>query len=159
MCLNGRFFIYIILSNKKPVINPDTGNVVAIRLIAQNPMVISPVQLFLTSHESKKNQPLSLGNFSKTKINLTQRQHLILYLTINRYSQGDIANFFTLLKDQMSVATVASTLYRLRERFNVTNNKELINKSIQLGMHIQVPQMLLKKGSFIFNNHKLEIKH
>ena len=160
-CLNNLEYngkLESVLCHKKPVINPDTGNVVAIRLIAQKPMVISPVQLFLTAHKIKKNQLLSLGNFAKTKINLTQRQHLVLFLTINRYSQGDIANFFILLKDKMSVATVASTLYRLRERFNVTNNEDLINKSIQLGMHIKVPQMLLKKGSFILNNHELEIK-
>lgn len=155
-CAEGN--LHSIICHKKPLINPDTNNVLGIRLKAEKPLILSPLKLFF-SLNTQQSTPFNLGgDFRKCKIKLSKRQHLVLYLTIHRYTQGDISNFFTLLNDKMSVKTVATTLHRLKERFNVSSNEELIYKSNQLGLHTQVPKMLFKKGSFILNNHQIEIK-
>jgi DNA-binding CsgD family transcriptional regulator len=149
------------LFNKTPVINPRTKNVLGVRLVATKPLLLLPVRLALEMQQaSVAKYPLSpeIGSEQKLDVKLTERQHLVLFLVMNGYSQGDIVKTFRLLKEQISEAAVKDVMRVLKIKFDVKNKEELIKKAIRNGLHTHVPAKLILQGSFILRDFEFKIK-
>ena len=164
VCLDNHYYkngfdSYIF--NKTPVINPRTKNVLGIRLVATKPLLLLPVRLALEMQRiSFADHSLSpeIGSKQKLDIKLTERQHLILFLVLNGYSQGDIVKTFRMLQEQISQAAVKDVMRVLKIKFDVKNKEELIKKAIKNGLHTHVPAKLILQGSFILRDHEFKIR-
>ena len=108
------------------------------------------------SEENQHN--LILGNFSTNEIELTDLQHVVLYLTIHNYSQGDIERVSAQLDLKISEETAKSTLKKLRHKFKASSKEQLISAARKVGLHIAIPARLFKEGSFILNGYELQVK-
>lgn len=163
-CLDNHEYAHgfdVLLFNKKPIINPDTNNVLGVRLRGHRPLMLSPIKIALDMQNvpSEENQHnLVLGNFVTNEIELTDLQHVVLYLTIHNYSQRDIERVSAYLGLTISEETAKSTLKKLRHKFNVDSKEQLIGAARKLGLHIAIPAKLFKEGSFILNGYELQVK-
>ena len=145
---------------KKPIINPATNAILGTSLRAIRPQIITPLTLSLDMQNiiPAEDKLYTIGNFIDKEIKLSARQHLVLFLTIYNYSQGEISKLFTLFNDKMTETTVKATLKVLRQKFNVENKEQLIGEATKAGIHILIPEKLCRQGSFILNGFELKIK-
>ena len=163
-CLDNHEYAHgfdVLLFNKKPIINPDTSNVLGTRLRGHRPLMLSPIKIALDMQNvpSEENQHnLILGNFSTNEIELTDLQHVVLYLTIHNYSQGDIERVSAHLDLKISEETAKNTLKKLRHKFKASSKEQLISAARKVGLHIAIPAKLFKEGSFILNGYELQVK-
>ena len=163
-CLDNHEYAHgfdVLLFNKKPIINPDTNNVLGVRLRGHRPLMLSPIKIALDMQNapSEENQHnLILGNFVTNEIEITDLQHIVLYLTIHNYSQRDIERVSVHLGITISEETAKSTLKKLRHKFQVDSKEQLISAARKLGLHIAIPAKLFKEGSFILNGYELQVK-
>ena len=141
-CLDNHEYAHgfdVLLFNKKPIINPDTSNVLGTRLRGHRPLMLSPIKIALDMQNvpSEENQHnLILGNFSTNEIELTDLQHVVLYLTIHNYSQGDIERVSAHLDLKISEETAKNTLKKLRHKFKASSKEQLISAARKVGLHI-----------------------
>lgn len=163
-CLDNHEYAHgfdVLLFNKKPIINPDTNNVLGTRLRGHRPLMLSPIKIALDMQNapSEENQHnLIIGNFITNEIELTDLQHIVLYLTIHNYSQGDIERVSAHLDLKISEETAKNTLKKLRHKFKANSKEQLISAARKVGLHIAIPAKLFKEGSFILNGYELQVK-
>ena len=86
---------------------------------------------------------------------LTERQHMVLYLYLQRYSYTDISEQLTLLGYKMSRERVNDHLGNLKTIFNVKNKDDLIKKAIALGYDLRIPRKFVKLGIHEITNQIL----
>lgn len=161
-CLDNHNYAHgfdVFLFNKHPVINPHTDNILATRLRAHRPLMLSPLKISLDmQHEtSKREQHFRIGNFSDTKIKLTTLQHIVLYLTLSNLSQREIEEFTTSINCPISEESAKNVLRTLRQKFKVNSKEALIAEAMKMGLHVQIPAQLFKKGSYILNGYEIVV--
>ena len=163
-CLDNHEYAHgfdVFLFNKKPIVNPDTNNVLGTRLSGHRPLMLSPIKIALDMQNapSEENQHnLILGNFITNEIELTDLQHVVLYLTIYNHSQRDIERVSAQLDLKISEETAKNTLKKLRHKFKASSKEQLISAARKAGLHIAIPAKLFKEGSFILNGYELQVK-
>lgn len=164
LCMDNHYYSYgfdSYIFNKTPVINPRTKNVLGVRLVATKPLLLLPVRLALEMQQAsvvKHSLSPEIGRQQKLDIKLSERQHLVLFLVLNGYSQGDIVKTFQLLQEQITEAAVKDVMRVLKIKFDVKNKDELIKKAIRNGLHTHVPAKLIMQGSFILRDFEFKIK-
>ncbi len=163
ICLDNHNYHYgfdSYIFTKTAVINPKTENVLGTRLIASKPLLLSPINIALEMQglSASYNEMISLGKTKLNNVKLTNRQHLVLFLTINGYSQGEIVKFFKLIQDNISEAVVKDTLRVLKVKFGATSKAGLIMKVLKSGRHTHIPAQLACQGSFVLLNHEFKIQ-
>ena len=79
---------------------------------------------------------------------LSPRQHVILFLYLNRYSATDISSILTTLGQKISAGRVNNHLENLKYIFAAKTKEQLIEKAISLKYHLFIPRQLLQIGSF-----------
>ncbi|AUR52321.1 hypothetical protein [Aquella oligotrophica] len=149
-------FIYITkLSNlhvvrKYPIINPATNNFLGIYACFSKYVSPHPVKSIFMINEGK-----ALINIKKDqkKINfeLSERQKMVLYFYLHRYSYADISKIMSSLGHVISASRVNDHLSNLKYIFSVRSKQELLDKAFALNYHLCIPRTLLKLGVFEIN--------
>jgi DNA-binding CsgD family transcriptional regulator len=151
--LEERMFLFIDiytrigLVRKRPIINPSTNNFVGIV------GAIKPFSMpnFLSLIYKMHGIDFGLNNKEQSKrlkFKLTERQHMVLFLYLNKYSNTEISFIISLITNKMSVSRVNDHLENLKYLFQVNSKEQLIEKAISLQYHLLVPRKFLKVGSY-----------
>ena len=144
----------ITLVRKRPIINPATGNFVGIMGTARPFLIPNLLDLIYKMNGIT----FGLANFEQNGLlayKLTSRQHLVLFLYINKYSNTEIADIISLVSDKMSGSRVNDHLENLKYIFQVSKKEQLIEKAINLKYHRYIPRQLIKSGSFILEDESV----
>ncbi len=146
-------FLYVDIYNrigvvrKRPIVNPATNNFVgilghitpfALPNVLDMVYKMNDVRLGLANSEQNSPRPYQL----------TRRQHVILFLYLNRYSATDISSILTILGQKITAGRVNNHLENLKYIFGVRSKEQLIEKAISLKYHLFIPRPLLTIGSF-----------
>ena len=151
---SGYFLLISVFKNafllrKHPIINPETGNFIGIE------GRVMPFQLPNPLKTIYKINGINTGIInhkdSETKYRLTERQHTVLFLYLNRYSYTEISSILSTLGIKISATRVNDHLENLKYIFQVMNKDQLIEKAIGLSYHLCIPRKLLKIGTFRMN--------
>jgi DNA-binding CsgD family transcriptional regulator len=139
------------LVRKRPIINPSTNNFVGIV------GVIKPFSMpnFLSLIYKMHGIDFGLNNKEQSKrlkFKLTERQNMVLFLYVNKYSNTEISLIISLITNKMSVSRVNDHLENLKYIFQVNSKEQLIEKAISLDYHLFVPRKFLKFGSYPLND-------
>jgi len=151
--LKGKSFLYVDVYDrigiirKRPIINPATGNFVGIA------GVIKPFALPNILSMIYKMNGINFGLANKVqkqplKYDLTERQNMILFLYLNKYSNTEISEIMTILGHKISKTRVNDYLENLKYIFHVKTKEQLIEKAISLNYHLLIPRKFLKVGSY-----------
>jgi DNA-binding CsgD family transcriptional regulator len=137
----------IYLIRKRPIINPATGNFLGVMGIARPYSMPNVLQLIYRVNG------VDYGMLNKAKdktlcYELTERQHMVLFLYLNKYSNSEIADILTTLGYQISKTRVNDHLENLKYIFHVKTKDQLIEKAISYNYHVFFPRKLLKAGSY-----------
>lgn len=136
---SGKFYAYLCILT--PIFHPN-GEVVAL-LANSVKHYLFGLHEFITTTIQYCNpvlNPLSAENF---EVNLSKRQHEILFLISNGFSQGAVAEMLRITR-----GTVAKTITtQLCPKFNVVDNDsvKLIELARQMKLHEQIPQSLWRQ--------------
>lgn len=159
--LNPGKFIYIDIYNqiglvyKKPIINPETGNFVGIIGIAEK--LLMPNILELVYRVNDINNHTNNIDIQKPcpGYELTERQQMVLFLYLNKYSNTEISNIMSVLGFKLSKSRVNDNLEKLKYVFHATSKQELIKKAIAMSYHLIIPRKFLQYGSFEVNDEAI----
>ncbi len=152
-------FLYIDIYNKigiihkQAIINPDTNNFVGI-FCHVSPLALPSVvdMLYKINGINDISCPITAQS---SKYELTQRQHEVLFLYINRYSASEVAVILSALGKKITVGRINDILQNLKFIFWVNTKEELIKKAISLKYHLLLPRSFLQVGSFPFEEELL----
>ena len=150
-------FLYVDVYNriglirKRPIINPSTNNVVGILGTVKPfsmPNILNLIHKMnnITHGIANKMQKIPLS------LVLTERQQMVLFLYLNKYSNTEISDIITSISDKMSKSRVNDHLENLKYIFQVRSKEQLIEKAISLGYHVLIPRKFLKIGSYAFDD-------
>ncbi|AUR51994.1 helix-turn-helix transcriptional regulator [Aquella oligotrophica] len=151
--LKSADFIYIDVYDrvgfvhKRPIVNPATGNFVGLLGMVKPFEMPNILSLIYKMHGVKygiANQ--SAKNPQKYKI--SEKQLMVLFLYLNKYSNTEVAKIMTTLGFKISATTVNDHLENLKYIFEVRTKEQLIEKAIALGYNLFIPAQFLKIGSF-----------
>lgn len=151
--LTARDFIYIDiydkvgLIHKRPIINPATNNFVGIIGTVRPFYMPNILSLIYKIHD------VTIGMLNSTKAHppkyqITDRQQMVLFLYLNKFSNTEIATIISLVSEKISKSRVNDHLENLKYIFNVTAKEQLIEKAISLNYHRLIPRGFLKLGSY-----------
>ena len=144
----------IMLIRKSPIINPSTGNFVGI-LGRVNPFQLPNIldMVYKINKVNKVDLDIVDEEAPGTlKYELTQRQHLVLFFYVNKYSHTETASILTNLGHKISAGRVKDHLEKLKYIFRVKTKEQLIEKAISLKYHLFIPRQLLQVGSFALDD-------
>ena len=143
--------IYVV--HKYPIINPKTKQVVGILgymelLILPNALkLVCDINGLVLDGINKK-----VVNHDKLKRELNDKQKIVLFLIINKYSGIEIGKIMRKLRHTISDAAVNEITAKLKYLFNVKSKQQLIEKAIGLKYHTYIPMELLKVGIYDIND-------
>lgn len=141
----------IFIVTKRPIINPATNNFVGIFSCMRNFMY--PHILNLIYKMNGVNYGIANSNpENKLKYTLTERQHMVLFLCVNKYSNTEISSIMTTLKHKISAGRVNDHLENLRYIFAVKSKEQLIEKALSYNYHLFIPRKFLKVGSYLLED-------
>jgi len=149
-------FLYVtVLDNlfvvrKYPIINPHSGNFVGIHASFSNFMFSHPLKSLYMMHGINKSD-FEIGD-DIMNYKLTERQQMVLYLYLHRYSYTSIASIMTTLGHQISAARVNDHLSNLKNIFYAKTKQELMEKAVSLNYHLHLPRKFLKLGVYELND-------
>ena len=158
--LDVHYYIYIDIYNrialirKSPIINPSTGNFVGI-LGRVNSLQLPNILdvMYKINKVNKVDLDIADEEISGAlKYELTQRQHLVLFFYVNKYSHTETASILTNLGHKISAGRVKDHLENLKYIFRVKTKEQLIEKAISLKYHLFIPRQLLQVGSFALDD-------
>lgn len=155
-------FIYIDVYNrigfvhKRPIVNPATGNFVGIIGVAKPFELPNILSLIYKMHG------INFGLANKThkeplKYELTERQAMVLFLYLNKYSNAEIAEIMTIVGYKISKSRVNDHLENLKYIFQIKTKEQLIEKAISMNYHLLIPREFLQIGSFEIEDEVLII--
>lgn len=133
--------------HKRPIINPDTNNFVGI---------IGYVSHFAMPNILKlihKINGINYGLANKVpkiplKYDLSEKQNMVLFLYLNKYTNVEISEILTLLGFKTSRSRVNDHLENLKFIFYVKTKEQLIEKAISLNYHLLIPRKFLQVGTY-----------
>lgn len=154
---------YAYIAQKYPIINPHTNNVIGVHGQLSKFVSPHPLKYLSTLVDSADSIPsLTLNEKEQVIIinkHLTERKHMILYLSIQRYSYSEVSEILTGLGYKISKERVNDHINALKYIFSVKSKEELINKAIALNYHCYIPRKLLQVGSYPLNDNLLISEH
>lgn len=132
-----------------PIFNPATGNVVATQAIGNNFYLYGITDFINNIHKDKEQSLVPLKAFTEN-INLSQRQHEVLFLLAVGLSQMEIAKVLGITR-----GTVSSIItHQLTIKFNLVNAdaKKLVEHAYKLGLDKYIPPSLYKPRIIILDD-------
>lgn len=145
-------FDRVLLVHKRPIINPATNNFVGI-FGTMNSLLLPNIMKVIFQINN-----IDYGILNDNKANnslnyeLTERQHLVLFFYLHRYSAADIASILTTLNHKISLSRVNDHLENLKYIFQVKNKDQLIEKALALNYNLFIPRELLKMGLYLLDD-------
>ncbi len=133
---------------KTPIINPATNNVLGVMGRVLPLAMPNLLDLIYRMHGIKfKSEEQIDGQIGSTPHKLNSRQHMVLFLYVNKYSYSEISSIMGALGQKLSAGRVNDHLEKLKYLFNAVNKNELIEKAILHKYHLHIPRAFLKRGS------------
>jgi hypothetical protein len=111
-------------------------------------------ELSKISSESCKSTPLNNAPSKSTAINLADRQHEIVYLLANGFTQSEVAQILNISRG--SVANIVSEQICPKFKIAGSSTKLLIDQAIALGLNKTMPSGLYKPFIIVLNNEITE---
>lgn len=137
----------IYVTNKRPIINPHTGNFVGIHGYMHTFLLPSALKFIYKINQVES--PIISDNDDFTPYyDLTERQHMVLFLYLNRYSYSEIAEILTKLGYKISAGRVNHHLENLKYIFNVKSKEALLERALSMNYHLFIPRKFLTIGSY-----------
>lgn len=144
----------ISLTQKRPIVNPYTNNFVGI-IGSVRPFIMPNIldliyRINNVSYgiaNSKPSDPL--------KYRLTTRQHMVLFLYVNKYTYTQASSIMSTLHQKISPARINDHLESLKSIFNVKTKEQLIEKAVSLKYHLLIPRKFLNAGSYAIDDTML----
>lgn len=157
-------FLYITLDSyayvvrKSPIVNPQTGN--SLGVLSQYSKFLMPdilrlsykmngVKFNLANDESEQQE------VRKLSYPLTEKQHMVLFLYVNRYSYSEISAIMTHLGHKISPGRVNDHLENLKYMFMAKNKEKLLENAIAQDYHLFVPRKFINAGIVEINEEML----
>ena len=134
---------------KSPIINPASNNVVGV-LGYVHPFVMPNMLEFI--YQINQITTVQTDSLPSLPYKLTQRQHMVLFLCLHKYSYTEVAMILTNLGQKMSPGRVNEHLEKLKYIFAAQSKAELLEKASNLKYHLFVPCKFLKMGSHVIAN-------
>jgi DNA-binding CsgD family transcriptional regulator len=137
--------------SKTPIINPATGNCVGIfcRLRKfMHPHILSLIYKL-------NGVDFGLVNASRVdplKYKLTSRQHMVLFLCLNKYSYSEICSIMKTLGYDISEGRVNVHLKNLKYIFGVKSKEQLFEVALSYKYNLFIPRQFLKPGSYLLDD-------
>lgn len=150
--LKAANFIYIDVYNrvgivhKRPIVNPATGNFVGLIGVVkpfEMPNILSLIYKMHGINYGILNKPVR----DTDRYKLSEKQLMVLFLYINKYSNTEVAKIMTNLGFKIATSTVKDHLESLKYIFEAKTKEQLIEKGIALGYNLCIPFPFLKIGS------------
>lgn len=137
--------VYIV--RKHPIINPHTGNFIGIH--GQMSTFIFPHPLKIIYKINGIESPI-IGKQDEfvPHHDLTERQHMVLFLYLNRYSYSEIAEILTAIGYKISAGRVNDHLENLKYIFGAKSKEVLLEKALSLNYDLFIPRKFLQIGSY-----------
>lgn len=130
---------------KYPIINPSTHEVVGLRGVLAPFLLIHPLNILYKMHGlSFTTQPIT----NEIDIKTTERQHLVLFLTIFNYSSREISEILNNIGIKLSAIRINDHIQNLKYIFRANSKDELVAKALAHDYHLCIPRKLLKIGTF-----------
>lgn len=130
----------IVILYKTPIINPETNEVVGIHGHMNTLLWPSIIKTLFKIHGSKG---LLLNskqlNDHLKDYPLTNVQHMVLFLSIHKYSYSEIALLMNEFGNPITPVQVNERLENLKLIFHVRTKNQLIEKAIGLNFHVILP--------------------
>lgn len=140
-------FDHILLVHKRPIINPATDNFVGV-FGTMNSLFLPNVLKLIFQINKIDYGMLNDNTGISFEYELTERQHLVLFFYLHRYSAADIASILTTLNQKLSLSRVNDHLENLKYIFKVKSKEQLIEKALALNYNLFIPRELLKMGVY-----------
>lgn len=133
---------------KRPIINPYTNNFIGIIGIVEHLLLPNVLKLIYKIN----NIPLATPSVKKLNYKLTERQAMVLFLSVNKYSSTEIADIMTVIGYKISRSRVNGHLENLKYIFQVKTKEELLERAVGMNYHLSIPRQFLKVGSYKFDD-------
>jgi DNA-binding CsgD family transcriptional regulator len=137
--------MYIV--RKHPIINPHTGNFIGIHGQMSTFIFPHPLKIIYRINQVESSIISEADEFIP-QYDLTERQHMVLFLYLNRYSYSEIADILTNLGYKISAGRVNDHLENLKYIFGAKSKETLLEKALSLNYHLFIPRKFLKVGSY-----------
>lgn len=155
--LQAKNFLYVDVYNriglirKRPIINPSTNNFVGI-LGTVKPFSMPNILSLIYRMNNITHGIANKTHANQPDLNLTERQQMVLFLYLNKYSNTEISDIISSIGSKISRSRVNDHLENLKYIFQVRSKEQLIEKSISLGYHLLIPRQFLRVGSYAFDD-------
>jgi len=138
--------IYIV--HKCPIINPHNNTVVGIMGYFENFLLPNILKIIFSINGIKYGLLNQEDKDKKLIYNLTERQHMVLFLSVHKYSYAEIGSIMRTLGYQISDGRVNAHFENLKYIFDVKTKEQLIEKAINLKYNTFIPRKFLKIGTY-----------
>lgn len=127
-----------------PIINPATDNFLGIYGVAVDFVYPHLLKLLFQINQTKFIQPNDDIKFSQQ---LTTRQHMILFLYLNRLTNTEISTYMTALGHKISAGRVNEHLANLKNIFGVDTKEQLIEEALKYNFDKTIPEGFLQQSA------------
>jgi DNA-binding CsgD family transcriptional regulator len=141
----------IFIVTKRPIINPATGNFVGVFCCMRNFMHPHILNLIYKINDVDFGMA-NAQQLEPLKYKLTQRQHMVLFLYLQKYSYSEIASIMATLGHKISAGRVNDHLENLKYIFAVKTKEQLIEMALSYKYHLFIPRQFLKPGSYLLDD-------
>jgi hypothetical protein len=138
----------VFIINKYPIINPSTNNFVGIRALMFPLILAHPLKMIYQINQVEHNMLNAPEGVEPLSFRLTEKQHMVLFLYINKYSYSEIAEIMTKLGYKISSERVNDHLSKLKYIFLADDKNDLIVKALSLDYHLYLPRKFLQVDSY-----------
>lgn len=125
-----------------PIINPATKNILGIYATATEFIYPHLLRLLLKLN----NTPIE-SNQAMIKHKLTERQQMILFLYLHRFSNTEISTYLTTIGHKISAGRVNEHLRNLKMIFAVNSKEQLLDIALKFNYDKTIPEGFLHENT------------
>lgn len=139
--------VYIVY--KRPIINPASDNFVGLMTHFSTLTMPNILKTLLKVNRKSSYLISNDSNYDSLEYSLTEKQHIVLFLYLHRYSAAEISSILGTLDYKMSNSRINDHLEALKYIFHVKTKDQLIEKALAMDYDLLIPRALLKEGSYL----------
>lgn len=125
-----------------PIINPTSKNILGIYAIATEFIYPHLLRLLLKLN----NTPIELNEVA-AEHKLTERQQMILFLYLHRFSNTEISTYMTTIGYKISAGRVNEHLRNLKVIFGASNKEQLLDIALKYNYDKKIPEGFLHENT------------
>lgn len=141
----------VIVAHKRPIINPASDNFVGIMTHFSTLAMPNILKTILKVNRKSSYIVSNDSNYERLEYSLTEKQHIVLFLYLHRYSAAEIASILGTIDYKMSNSRINDHLEALKYIFRVRTKDQLIEKALAMDYDLLIPRALFKEGSYLLN--------